>query len=541
MDTPATFQCPKCAKRYPLKQGMVGKQAQCGVCGHVFPVTAAAPVQPITIGAEDVLPEPSPLAGPAAGSPLAPFAALDSPPRRPSGLAGGPLTEAEKKFLVYAGAVVLAGVSGLILSAFGAVARLGGTLRILSLVIGLGGAGMVFFALRQRMALAAPVTGGIALLLMVGAVLMPRPDAPGVGPGAAGGAGAAPAQPAPADPASDNPVTEPGPLGYQITIWNARRSGPPTRPTYTIECRLDNTDGWGGGGALWIVEDSTGQVEFNVHPLRKGEHRTLIGDVTDSDKPAVGGFKTWLAMRGMGFRMGPGQQISNVLRVGPEPQGPVAAAPPPPPPPPPPAEASSTPPAPPGQPAPIAQPSTTPTGPPVNLLASINPQRDQVRGEWKMEGGTLMVPNAQAATLVIPSTVPEEYTLTVVAERMMGNDSLNLGLIVGGRQTMLALEGWGMRASGLNMVNGRTADNNETTFTSAVFTPGTPSTIVCTVRKASVQVTCNGQQVVNWSGDPQQLSLDARFWTDIPAGKLFVGAWQTNFRISKLELVPLSK
>lgn len=156
-----------------------------------------------------------------------------------------------------------------------------------------------------------------------------------------------------------------------------------------------------------------------------------------------------------------------------------------------------------------------------------------------MEGGSLVTPRGEAATLVIPCAVPPQYTLTVVAERTAGNGSLNIGLIVGGRQTMLALEGWGVMASGLNTVNGLTADNNATTFRSPVFLPGRPGTIVCTVRRSSVQVSCNGQPVMDWSGDPGELDLDRRFWTEIPANRLFLGAWSASFRISKLELVPL--
>jgi len=178
---------------------------------------------------------------------------------------------------------------------------------------------------------------------------------------------------------------------------------------------------------------------------------------------------------------------------------------------------------------------------PVNLLTQIRPERDQVRGTWRMEGASLITPKDQAATLVIPSAVPLEYVLTVVAERILGNDSLNLGLIVGGRQTMLTLDGWGSKASGLNTIEGRTASDNVTTFRSPVFLPGKPSTIVCTVRLAGVQVSCNGQVVMNWTGNPDQLDLDRRFWTNLPRDKLFLGTWSSSFRISKLELMPLAE
>lgn len=186
--------------------------------------------------------------------------------------------------------------------------------------------------------------------------------------------------------------------------------------------------------------------------------------------------------------------------------------------------------------APRAAMDTTP----MDLLAEVNLPRDQVRGEWKMEDGNLITAPDEAATLLVPFPVPAEYTLTVVAERIAGDGSLCIGLVVGGRQTMLALEGWDMMASGLNTVGGRTADDNPTTFRSPVFPPGEPGTIVCSVRRSAVRVSCNGRHVMDWSGDPGQLDLDRRFWTDIPAGQLFLGTWSGTFRVSKMELAPFA-
>jgi dienelactone hydrolase len=189
--------------------------------------------------------------------------------------------------------------------------------------------------------------------------------------------------------------------------------------------------------------------------------------------------------------------------------------------------------------------SNTPSSPSdpttVNLLARVNPQRDQVRGNWSMEGGILVSPVGQADTLVIPDSLPPQYRLTVVAERLEGNDSFNIGLVVGGRQTMLVLEGWGARASGLNTVDGRTADNNATTYSSPIFAPGRATTIVCDVRATSVRATCDGRTVVNWEGDARRLDLDRRFWTGIPQDRLFLGTWNTRVRITKIELKPLEQ
>ena len=96
-----------------------------------------------------------------------------------------------------------------------------------------------------------------------------------------------------------------------------------------------------------------------------------------------------------------------------------------------------------------------------------------------------------------------------------------------------------MKANGLNLVDGKTGNQNETTRIASIFSPNVRVTIVCTVRRGSVEVTCSGSPLIQWSGDPQRLSLDERFWSGGAPDKLFLGVWDTGFRLSKLELVAL--
>jgi len=188
-------------------------------------------------------------------------------------------------------------------------------------------------------------------------------------------------------------------------------------------------------------------------------------------------------------------------------------------------------------------PPVVPQGPPVNLLALVDPKRDQVLGEWRLANGTLIAPaiGEPPATLVISNPPPEEYTLTIVAERIAGDQSLDLGLIVGKRQTALILDGWDGSTSGLSLVRGRTADKNETTFYTPVFQLGTPSTIVCQVQRTSIHVSINGRPRMFWSGDSEELSVERDSWKGVPSNKLFLGAWGNSFHISKFELVPLAR
>jgi len=80
---PASFQCPKCAQRYTLKEGMAGKTVKCAKCGEAFRIPAAdAPAPPTSPPAKSAPPVAKRLTPAASGpqpapAPPAPQAALD--------------------------------------------------------------------------------------------------------------------------------------------------------------------------------------------------------------------------------------------------------------------------------------------------------------------------------------------------------------------------------------------------------------------------------------------------------------------------------
>jgi hypothetical protein len=175
----------------------------------------------------------------------------------------------------------------------------------------------------------------------------------------------------------------------------------------------------------------------------------------------------------------------------------------------------------------------------VDLLKEFEPQRDQVRGEFVLDSRGLTLPATQAALIEFPVSTPPSYRLELEAERTSGQDSLNLIVVVAERPVMIVLEGFEKKLSGLNVVNGRSANQNETTYRQPIFAAGRPTTIVCTVQGNHVVVRCDGKTVIDWQGDPSQLSLDKRYWKPRTPGQLAIGTWNTEFLITRCELSPL--
>ena len=89
--------------------------------------------------------------------------------------------------------------------------------------------------------------------------------------------------------------------------------------------------------------------------------------------------------------------------------------------------------------------------------------------------------------------------------------------------------------SGLNRLDGKTGDANESTRRGTLIVDGRSNVIVCTVGPKSVKIVCNGKTAIEWQGDPNRLSLDRR-WRTGPAGRLRISTWDSRYRVSKLEL-----
>lgn len=186
----------------------------------------------------------------------------------------------------------------------------------------------------------------------------------------------------------------------------------------------------------------------------------------------------------------------------------------------------------------VAPPNKTPA---IDLLALVDVEEDGVAGSWTKEDGRLTSPKQYGARLELPYTPPEEYEWTVIVEPLDEPNGLILGNVCAG-QRFLALASYRMGeepASALENVKGKNVGANDTTVRRAVFAKNRPSCLVCTVRKGSVTVTCDGHALLEWKGDPQDLSL-GDYWKTPHENVLFLGAYDCRYRFSRVTLVPLS-
>jgi hypothetical protein len=181
--------------------------------------------------------------------------------------------------------------------------------------------------------------------------------------------------------------------------------------------------------------------------------------------------------------------------------------------------------------------------PSIDLLRLVELRHDVVRGSWEFQDRILECTEAvTAARVMVPYLPPEEYSLVIEAERKEGRDALVVGLASGDCQFVHVLDGYtaeGKCLSGFEVLDGTLARSNESTREGQSFTNGVRSVVVYTVRKGSVGVTVDGRRILDWKGNFSRLSVRADYRILNP-GTLFIGAWMSKFRITRMSLLPLS-
>ncbi len=177
----------------------------------------------------------------------------------------------------------------------------------------------------------------------------------------------------------------------------------------------------------------------------------------------------------------------------------------------------------------------------VDLLRFIDPKTDAVKGEWNPEGRNLVCREAAPSSLAVPYQPPEEYDLSVILRRRSGGDAIAVGLVMGGVQFNLILDGHAGEGgiSGLELIDGRYTNQHPDVIRGRQVAVNQTATLLCAVRKGSVTVSLNGAKFVEWQGNPSRLALSTFY--RVPNTKaLVLGSWGGSIEFSRYVLTPVS-
>ncbi|MBD3675832.1 MAG: hypothetical protein HUJ26_20175 [Planctomycetaceae bacterium] len=179
-------------------------------------------------------------------------------------------------------------------------------------------------------------------------------------------------------------------------------------------------------------------------------------------------------------------------------------------------------------------------GKPVDLLAEHDLVKLAKTGSWELDGGLLSANSRQISELYIPYSLPERYIIKAKLKRESGRGAFGFGITMGKEQTSLILDGWGKRFSGLHKLDGREASfpENPTRVEKMLFTDGKESEIQIIVLARQIIVVLDGQEIIRWEGDPQQLKRTS----PTPRGREqmpYLYSVRTKWSLSQFEITPI--
>ncbi len=182
----------------------------------------------------------------------------------------------------------------------------------------------------------------------------------------------------------------------------------------------------------------------------------------------------------------------------------------------------------------------------LDLLTLIETSRDSLTGgdysgtEWSRADKTLVSPGSGYSCLQIPFVPPDEYILDLDVQRVAGNCSIELGIVVGGRQCLAIVDGWADEGYLSGLFGYGIFELRADVHRGQVIQQYKPVSIRCFVSRTQVRLDCDGRKIIDWTGTPEQLSLDDPYRAPKENTVLFLRTWNSTFHVKRLELVPIS-
>src|SRR5262249_5070094 len=176
----------------------------------------------------------------------------------------------------------------------------------------------------------------------------------------------------------------------------------------------------------------------------------------------------------------------------------------------------------------------------IDLLKLIDPSKDSVVTTWTMENGVLHSGMNFRSRLQVPYQPPDEYDLTLVFTTTGDGNPMFIGLVAGGTQCHIFVDGW--NKTGIDNIDKKgTPLTQGTNFLNygKGDTYGKDNTVLVAVRKKGITLTVNGKTAFAWEGPLNRLSPNPDWAVPNPKA-LYLGAWDRPLAIRKYALTPIS-
>jgi hypothetical protein len=191
--------------------------------------------------------------------------------------------------------------------------------------------------------------------------------------------------------------------------------------------------------------------------------------------------------------------------------------------------------------APPAVAVRRPTGEMIDLLKRIDPSKDVLSGNIRMDNGSVTTGGGNLDFLQINVPLPREYCLEAKVTRKSSLDALGIGFIMANRKCVFCVDAYPSRGNftGLAVLNDRFLYDPAypNAHTGTLLTNDRPATLRLAVSGNSLKVWCDGREIYRWQGDPLTIGVTKRMYVPTEAG-VFLSSTNSSYEISDFKLLP---
>jgi hypothetical protein len=188
--------------------------------------------------------------------------------------------------------------------------------------------------------------------------------------------------------------------------------------------------------------------------------------------------------------------------------------------------------------APLPQ-GPTADGTSIDLLDLLQFPKDVIAGVWGFQDRALITSGVQWGRLQVPVIPPQEYDLSLKVSRKRGVGSLNIGFVQNGRQGMLVVDADEGKLSYFSVSDTGEPADDETRSVGKVLKWNRECRINLFVRNEKVAVTVDGKTLIEYQGRETRFAFRPG-WNVAHPKALFLGTWESIFRIDEMTLKPIT-
>ncbi len=173
----------------------------------------------------------------------------------------------------------------------------------------------------------------------------------------------------------------------------------------------------------------------------------------------------------------------------------------------------------------------------VSLIEKFDAQKQAVAGNWQVTSETLTTDASIASRITLPHQPTAEYDFRISFTRNSGVHSIAMMFVSGPGQATFEVDAWGQHLAGLQMIDGRTMQDNSTRVPNLTLENGRRYTMMVQVRKDRIGAYLDDRLIAEHETNGSDLSVPS-VWRMPDSRSLGIGAYAAATTFHSVEIRP---